>query len=108
MIYIQKPDGTVLTWRQKIAMFIAMERNREWNNVFRFEFGKQNQSFLIPEGVTIEPKKHYYWDYAGDIIKDASEGWWDYAEGVIRESNRVFGKMQALIEQHSKINTEKP
>ena len=74
MIHIQKPDGTVLTWRQKIEMFIATERTREWNNVFRFEFGKQDQSFLIPEGVTIEPKKNYYWDYAGDVLRDANGG----------------------------------
>ncbi len=71
MIYIQKPDGTILTWLQKIEMFTGWGINIRWNNIFTSGNATQNMAFLIPEGVTIEPKKHYYWDYAGDVLNDA-------------------------------------
>lgn len=29
---------------------------------------------LIPRDLRIEQKKHYYWDYAGDVLRDANGG----------------------------------
>lgn len=74
MIYIQKPDGTVLTWFEKVQMFIRIGIITEWSDIVSFQDWEYNSHFISAVAVATDPKKNYYWDYAGDVLRDANFG----------------------------------
>lgn len=61
MIHIQKPDGTVLTWAEKDRILVG-RKVREF----------LNKSVLGLPSKLREPKKNYYWDYAGYVAPNVT------------------------------------
>lgn len=70
MIHIQKPDGTVLTWEQIQGMRMITYLNESLVNICM----SGSPTVIMAEAVLPDKKNNYYWDYAGDVLRDANGG----------------------------------